>query len=124
MDQLSMFDLFKPGAPPRPALELVSSDKVHSVLRITNPRRKSQELARIELHPHREKWMWGISYRIAGREPQGYPVGAKWGRFAPTVEDALQEAVDELRVAIDGYRKSKSKTAVLDWLMTLEPVAV
>jgi hypothetical protein len=121
MDQLTMFDLFQPSAAPRGSVELVAADQVHSILRLTNPQKKRQEWARIELHPFEEKWMWAVSHSIGGRPVQGYPVGAKWGRFAPSIEEALAKAVQELRTDIEGYRLSKSKRAVIDWLGMVDP---
>ena len=66
----------------------------------------------IELAQHRDGlWMWGTSSMIRGGY-SGYRVGAKWGKFARTREDALTAASNEIEAR-------NPPPAVLAWLDSL-----
>lgn len=75
--------------------------------------------ARIELHPHEDKWMWSTSYSLPMPTAEGstYKVGPKWGNFANCRNDALLLAVDELETRLattsDSTRKSADK--IVKW---------
>ena len=59
--------------------------------------RYAWDMARIELHLDRESglWMWSASHHANGHGC-GYRVGAKWGNFAVSRDNALYHAVNEL----------------------------
>lgn len=40
------------------------------------------------------RWMWSVSWQI-GTSGSAYRVGPKWGRFAPTRAEAIEEAQAE-----------------------------
>lgn len=121
-DQLSMFDLFRPP----PILRSVDSDgrvvvgRIHTILRLPHPRQKQNDLARIELHPHENYWMWATSFSLE-QGGNGYRVGPKWGHFAVSMEDAIYWAVRELQKGLSQYGQSKSRVAIERWLALYEP---
>lgn len=120
--QLSMFDLLRP-VPIRRAVNpdgMVIAGRIHTVLRLPHPRHK-RDLARIEIHPHENYWMWATAFdlELGGN---GYRVGPKWGHFAASMEDAIYWAVRELQKGIARYGQSKGRTAVERWLALYEPV--
>ena len=80
--------------------------------------------AEIQLHQHVDgRWMWSTSFNT-GSGGSGYQVGAKWGNFAPSRDDALHWAIEELRESFDRrYLHSEERKPVrliLDWLETLQ----
>ena len=91
--QLSLFDALRDPAIRR-AVDpdgTVVQGAVDITLRLPHPR-LAWDLARIELHEHTDGlWMWSV--QSAGG---GYRVGAKWGRFATTQDDARHHAAAEL----------------------------
>lgn len=53
--------------------------------------------AEVRLGQHTDgRWMWATSY-LTANGGSSYALLPKWGNFAATHEEALQEAVDELR---------------------------
>lgn len=121
--QLSMFDLFRPA----PLLRVVDPDglvvsgRIHTVLRLPHPCQKQHDLARIEIHPHENYWMWATAFNLE-LGGSGYRVGPKWGLFAVSMEDAIYYAVHELRNGVARYDKSKSRIAIERWLALYEPI--
>lgn len=91
MQQLDLF------APAQPALQPVDphGDVVQGMaditLRLPHPQ-LAWDLAVLEIHEHKDgTWMWAVSGAFGG-----YKVGPKWGRFAPTSQDATRFAAAEL----------------------------
>lgn len=117
MSQLSMLDLMRP-APVRLSVEPHGDVVKGPVTRkhvLPHPR-MAWDSATIELHKHKDgSWMWGTNYHLDGGEGSGYRVGPKWGKFAPTEEDALYWACDELRQRLEG-KDSKCARRVLEWI--------
>ena len=121
--QLSMFDLFRP-APLFRAVDpdgMVITERIHTVLRLSHPRQKQDDLARIEIHPHESYWMWATAFSIE-LGGSGYRVGPKWGHFASSMEDAIYWAVRELQKGVSRYGPSKGRAAIERWLALYEPV--
>lgn len=65
--------------------------------------RLAWDLARIELHPHEDVWMWSASSPASGH----YKVGPKWGRFAACEDDAAHYAAQEILRGCERLRASK-----------------
>lgn len=121
--QLSMFDLFRP-APIRSAVDpdgMVVAGRIHTILRLPHPRQKQHDLARIEIHPHENHWMWATAYNLE-QGGSGYRVGPKWGHFATSMEDAIYWAVREMQKGIAKYSNSKGCDVIERWLALYEPV--
>lgn len=93
-EQASLFDLLRGPPMIRPVDPdgHVVQGAPDETLTLPHPR-MAWPLARIELNRDCASglWMWSVS--IAGG---GYKVGAKWGRFASTRDDALFHASREL----------------------------
>ncbi len=122
--QLSMFSLFRPE-PVRRAVDpqgMVISGRVHTVLRLANPKEPDWDIARVEIHPYDGRWMWATAFSIDGQGGNGYRVGPKWGKFAATMEDAIYWAVQELQAAIAKYARSKHRDEIERWLALYEPI--
>ncbi len=102
--QLSMFDLIRPA----PIVLTVDPDgpvvqgPAHETLTLPHPR-MAWSLARIELHPHDDLWMWSTSSPCCG----SYKVGAKWGRFAACRDDAAHYAACEILRGAERLRVSR-----------------
>ena len=101
--QLSMFDLIRQPPivmqvdPDGPVLQ----GEARETLILPHPR-LAWHLARVELHPHDDLWMWGASSPCCG----SYKVGAKWGRFAASRDDAAHYAACEILRGADRLRAS------------------
>ena len=122
--QLSMFSLFRPE-PVRRAVDpqgMVISGRVHTVLRLANPKEPDWDIARVEIHPYDGRWMWATAFSIDGQGGNGYRVGPKWGKFAASMEDAIYWAVQELQSAIAKYARSKHRDEIERWLALYEPI--
>lgn len=121
MTQLSLLDALH--APPiirpvdRDGHVVVDPDEA---LVLPHPR-MAWERARIELHRHSDGlWMWSASWQCnnAGR---CYGVGAKWGKFAETRDDALFYAVAELRAGLAERDIDRSEaSAIMKWAGSLQ----
>ena len=102
--QLSMFDMIRPP----PIVLCVDPDgpvvrgPAHETLILPHPR-MAWHLARIELHPHDDLWMWSASSPCCG----SYKVGAKWGRFAACRDDAAHYAAREILSGAERLRASR-----------------
>ena len=116
------FDLFAPPVPLRaPAvIRRVDPDgpviqgKIDEVLTLPHPRLRWAR-AQIELHRHTDGlWMWATGYHDDGGSGGGYRVGAKWGNFAQTRDDALFYACEEMRTRMHG--EGKALAAIRRWL--------
>ena len=122
--QLSMFSLFRPE-PVRRAVDpqgMVISGRVHTVLRLANPKEPDWDIARVEIHPYDGRWMWATAFSIDGQGGNGYRVGPKWGKFAASMEDAIYWAVQELQSAVAKYGRSKHRDEIERWLALYEPI--
>lgn len=54
-----------------------------------------RDYVEIELAQHADgRWMWSVSWQI-GTSGSGYRIGPKWGRFAPSRAEAIEEAQAE-----------------------------
>lgn len=53
-----------------------------------------RDFVQYEIAAYGGQWMWSVSWQI-GTSGSGYRVGPKWGRFAPTRAEALEEAQAE-----------------------------
>ena len=120
MQQLSLFDTFRSPAIPRPVEpygEVLQGDP-DAVYRLRHPR-LAWDRARIELHQHTDGlWMWSTSF-CCDNSGGGYRVGAKWGKFAQTRDDALFYAASEIEARLKG-RPGKEGSLVLAWIVTLK----
>lgn len=47
-----------------------------------------------EIAAYDGRWMWSVSWQI-GTSGSGYRIGPKWGRFAPSRAEAIEEAQAE-----------------------------
>lgn len=102
--QLSMFDLIR-----QPPITMavdpdgpVVQGQPHETLILPHPR-MAWDLARIELHPHGDLWMWAASSPCCGHRK----VGAKWGRFAACRDDAAHYAACEILRGAESLRTSR-----------------
>lgn len=80
-------------------------------------------LCEIRLHPHIDGlWMWSTSIQSpADGFGSGYWVGAKWGKFARSRDDALHYAREEVRHLLTKREPRKKAAAlILPWLETLQ----
>ena len=115
MSQLGLFDLLH--APP--VIRPVDPDgavvrEPDVVLSLPHPR-MAWNYADIELHQHDDGlWMWATSYCSDGAGG-GYRVGAKWGHFAETRDDALYYAIAELKERL-ARRPCADASKILTWL--------
>ncbi|RWX72512.1 hypothetical protein [Mesorhizobium sp. M2A.F.Ca.ET.039.01.1.1] len=70
--------------------------------------------AEIELHRHDNGlWMWSASFNCGGHG-SSYKVGAKWGKFAESKDDALFYAVQEIERRLE-KSDGPEATAILKW---------
>lgn len=77
------------------------------------------EMARIELHRHTDGlWMWSTTWHTKGGGG-GYKVGAKWGKFAESRDDALHYAVVEIESCVEKLDCPDAK-AILTWARGLQ----
>ena len=75
--------------------------------------------AKIELAQHDDgRWMWATSW-AEGFSGRGYACAAKWGRFAPTRQAALEAAIAEAMEQT--ARASSDCPNVREWLESLWP---
>ncbi|WOE76757.1 hypothetical protein [Alterisphingorhabdus coralli] len=85
--------------------------------------RMAWDSARIQLHQHDDNhWLWSTSFNT-GLRGSSYYVGAKWGRFAASKNDALYYAIEELRERVNPTREESDSTElakIRQWLVTLE----
>ncbi|WP_294138359.1 hypothetical protein [Sphingomonas sp.] len=123
------FDMFAAIAPTRaPAIVRrvdpngpVIQGKIDEVLMLPHPHLRWAR-ARIELHRHTDGlWMWATGYHDDGGSGGGYRVGAKWGNFAKTRDDALFYACEEIRERATG--DSKALAAIRRWLDDLATIS-
>ena len=78
---------------------------------------KKLAAAEIELGEHTDgRWMWAFSWQ-EGFSARGFACAAKWGRFAPTREHALDAAILEMRRDLE--KRKDAKPEVSAWLETL-----
>lgn len=97
MQQLSLFDSVR--KPPvittiDPGGRVLQADPDFTFL-LPHPR-MAWDRARIEIHRHVDGlWMWSTSSQTNDRG-HSYRVGAKWGKFAESREDALFYACEEM----------------------------
>jgi len=116
--QHSLIDLMRPQPtilPVDPDGEVVPEGLIHAVLELPHPKLAYPQ-ARIEIHPKDEQWMWATSYSLDNDGGRGYRVGPKWGKFAPSAEDAIYWAAAEIREAVKDASPSKGKRAILKWV--------
>lgn len=120
MQQLSLFDTLRTPAirkPVEPNGRVLQGDP-DVVFRLKHPR-LAWDRARIELHQHTDGlWMWSASFHC-DNFGGGYRVGAKWGRFAQTRDDALFYAASEIEESLKG-KPGKDASLVLAWIVTLK----
>lgn len=120
IEQLSFLGLMR--SPPvcvevEPDGPVISLADIKETLILPHPK-MAWHRARIQLHPHGNKWMWSTAYGLDGDDDYSgacYQVGAKWGKFAQTREDALHWACEELRERLK-KRKSPTANKIRSWL--------
>lgn len=120
MQQMSLFDALRK---PRVKVSVdpdghVVQGEPDAVYRLEHPR-MAWDRAAIELHRHENGlWMWSASW-MCDTSGGGYKVGAKWGNFAETQDDALFYAVCEIE---DGLKNKTSADAllILKWAGSLK----
>lgn len=120
MNQLSLFDTLR-RPPVRVAVDpdgpVVRGD-VNEALVLPHPR-MAWDYAEIELHRHDNGlWMWSTSYN-ADMSGGGYRVGAKWGKFAETRDDALFYACCEIESNLRGH-DGRDAALILKWIEGLK----
>lgn len=122
MQQLGLFDSVR--MPP----VRVSVDRDGAVLhyelepdftfRLKHPR-MAWHRAEIEIHRHHDGlWMWSTKHS-ADMGGGGYRVGAKWGKFAETREDALFYACEEMLQRI-GDKSTPDLQLIRKWVLALK----
>ena len=86
--------------------------------RLPHPR-MAWDRAEIEIHRHENGlWMWSTSH-MADMSGSCYRVGAKWGRFAETREDALFYACEELERHLKG-KDTADVILIRKWVAALK----
>ena len=79
--------------------------------------RMAWDSARIQLHQQTDGlWMWATSFGTSQRG-SGYAIGAKWGNFAETRDDALHWAIQELSGRLKPEIPEEKR--ICTWLQTL-----
>ena len=74
--------------------------------------------ATIQLHEHTDgRWMWSTSVMVES-VVWGYDVGAMWGNFAASRDEALSFAVGEIRSSLF-FHKCEASEGVLKWCAEL-----
>ncbi|MDX0541657.1 hypothetical protein GOC59_18915 [Sinorhizobium medicae] len=120
MQQLNLFDTRR-GPPIRVPVDPngpVLQGEPDFVYTLAHPR-MAWNRAEIEIHRHENGlWMWSTEWNcdIGGR---GYRVGAKWGKFADTREDALFYAACEIEDALRD-KPGKEAVLILNWINSLK----
>lgn len=118
--QLSLFDALR-RPPVQMAVDadgLVLQTEPHFTFRLPHPR-YAWERAEIEVHQHEGGlWMWSTSHN-ADMGGGGYRVGAKWGNFAETREDALFYACVELERKLEG-KVTSDVLMIQKWVANLK----
>ena len=117
--QLGLFDTLR-----QPAIHLpvdrdgpVLRTEPDFTFRLEHPR-LAWDRARIEIHRHVDGlWMWSTDH-MADMSGGGYRVGAKWGNFAETREDALFYACEELDRRL-GDKGGADSALIRKWLAVL-----
>lgn len=120
MQQLGLFDALR-----RPPIRVsvaangpVVRDEPDFTFRLKHPR-YAWDRAEIEVHRHDDGlWMWSTSFN-ADMGGNGYRVGAKWGKFAETREDALFYACEELQEKVAG-RDTADIFLIRKWVAALK----
>lgn len=70
---------------------------------------------RIQIHPHDDgTFMWATCWGTSGHG-SGYQVGAKWGKFAETHDDALYWAAEELITALQHFPGDSDGVKIIAW---------
>jgi hypothetical protein len=72
-------------------------------------------LALIYLARHGESWMWASGINSRNGAAQGYRPAEKWGNFAPSRDEAIERAAEEIRGAIHRVEPDEQKK-ITDWL--------
>lgn len=115
MEQLGLFDVLRkpPVVIPVDRDGQVVQGDVDEHLFLAHPR-YAWNRADIELHCHESGlWMWATGW-CDGSGGGGYRVGAKWGKFAETRDDALFYAVRELTDRL-ASRGSPDAALIVAW---------
>ncbi|MGL6249996.1 MAG: hypothetical protein ACRC3F_03645 [Billgrantia desiderata] len=81
---------------------------------------KELKLAHIQLEPYEGQWMWAVSINSSNGSGCCYKPLPKWGKFAPTREEALGKAADELRGLLDRLTVQE-RLRVIAWLGGILP---
>lgn len=119
MNQLNLFDVLR-RPPVTVAIDRngpVIKGDVDETLTLPHPR-MAWDYAEIELHRHTDGlWMWSVSWN-ADMGGGGYRVGAKWGKFAETRDDALYYACCELETRVRG--DGKEAALIMKWVAGLK----
>lgn len=126
MSQLNLLDALHAPAIIRPVDRdghvLDPAIEPDEVLVLPHPR-YAWDRCRIELHRHTDDdslpragrlWMWSTSWQTPDRG-SSYRVGAKWGQFAETRDDALFHAIAEIRERM-GELDDPEAAIILRWL--------
>lgn len=120
MQQLGLFDALR-RPPVRIAVDAdgpVVRDDPDFTFRLPHPR-MAWDRAEIKIHRHTDGlWMWSTSHH-ADMGGGGYRVGAKWGKFAETREDALFYACEELERHL-GDRDTADVALIRKWVLALK----
>lgn len=84
-------------------------------------RRISRPALEIQIARHDETglWMWATS-GFLGAEGWCYRVGAKWGQFAATREEAIALACKELRERVSKKNEWPMRAKAVAWLDVME----
>lgn len=120
MQQLSLFDTLR-----RPAVRIpvdpdgpVLQGEPDFVYTLPHPR-LAWNRAEIEIHRHENGlWMWSTEWNC-DNGGGGYRVGAKWGKFAETRDDALFYAACELEAKLEG-KTGADALLILKWAASLK----
>ncbi|MCR5943971.1 hypothetical protein FG152_24680 [Ochrobactrum sp. XJ1] len=119
MMQLNLFDLLHKPAVIRPVSFEAGVIQGEAAVTLFLPhKRMAWHQAEIELHPHTDgSWMWSTSYQTSNRG-SGYKVGAKWGKFAQSKEDAFFYACKEMQEQLKAIPGHEVKL-ISEWLNSL-----
>lgn len=122
MQQLGLFDALRapPVRVPVDADGPVLDAKLDPDFTFTLPHpRMAWHRAEIEVHQHTNGlWMWSTSF-TADMCGGGYRVGAKWGKFAQSRDDALFYACEELQQRLEG-KDTPDVVLIRRWMQGLK----